>query len=1747
MALNVGELYAKISVKADGVDSELNKVKTGLEDVKKSADKVEDLNVDVQVKNKDDLDKAKRSTDGLTDSAKRAADASGRIKFPKDYAPDAERAKKSISNLEGSIAGAAAKFTKFTAAAAGTAVVGTIGTSLVKGFQRLDSIDQATAKLEALGNSGSDVEKIMDNALASVKGTSFGMGEAATVSAQMVASGIEPGERLESVLGTVADTAAIAGSSMADMGLIFGSVAARGKLQGDDLMQLLGRGVPVLQILAEQTGKTSAEISEMVSEGEIDFQTFADAMEGYVGGGAKRMGDTVSGSLKNLGAAFGRVGAEATKGLFAEAPDVINKLTGQVDGLGEVVGPIAAEWSARLTPAIGEAATSVIPMAAAALGTLSDGLEMSLPLLKALTSAITAVPTPVLAAGLLTLTARHQGWTKAVEEGALSLRNWTRYARSADGFGGKMAATFRSASTPMMVLGRETRLSARELSGMARVSGTAKGALQQFGGVATGVGRGAVSGLKSGLGGIVSLLGGPWGVAIMGATTVLGFLAAEHMKAKQAEQEHEQAQRELGSTLDETTGSITAQTTELQRKRAEENGWIQTANELGLSASTVTDAMNGNADAMREVEATTNAAKRTAIESSKVWQEHGERFRAAGIDSGLMADALNGNADAANQVSRAMDAVPNERLRKEQIALKREVEGSTEKFDELRDGINGAADDLDKIQAEKLRNGMLEMEKATGLTRQAFEQLGDSIVGVPDEKTILVDSMAPAVRDEFRELGFEVEEGADGQVRLTFPDGMSIMAVLDEIGAKATRDMDGRINLSDNTPEVQQRLIDLGIAVRDEKTGEVRMKDNIAEVMGKQIELEAAIADPMTGELHVNDNIALVKQFLTDLEQDIYSLPAGQVRIMDDTPQVRAAVQKLGIETATLPGGHVAITDTSDENIRRLADLGITTESLPPGHVGITDTTDDNIRRLNDLGITTKKLPDGRVIISDNADKTAANIKSILAPERINTFSEHVVNITRRITDVFSRGDAHGGVYDGQQRAVAFADGGTTRALEHAMGAPRKEPAHLATITPPGTYRVHGESETGGEAYIPLSETKRDRSTRILDRVAGLFGYNLVDNQGHAIALKDGAVLPGAAVVQKLKYMDGTPYIFGGWSPAGVDCSGAVSLGVNTALGEEDPFKAGRTATAGEGAWLSQRGFQRGRGAVGDIRVAFVNGGPGGGHTAMQLDNGDYIESGGNTGGGFTINRGAGPLEGRNFTDFYYLPGAAPLDANAGLEYFDKLATVAGKGIRNFDGGKYDDTDTAPTKEPQRELNGGAGTLLRDGSVMELVAAIYSASTGKPMDDDIVSWGQAIGLYSEVAEEDEKKSAKEIEKLTKSVESKTEKLEDKREQLPLAEEDLRLAKMKRDETYNKTNKKGEKTATDSQKAAADQKVAKAERRVEKLKQEIAELEREIEEQENTLNGLDSDVLTPTDELKKASGTSGNKYADEIIKEGRRRGISDRGIKIALATALVESNLKMYANPADPASMKMPHDAVGYDHDSVGLFQQRNNGAWGTTADRMDAAKSAGMFYDKLDDADYNAGDEGAHAQRVQVSAFPGRYSQRMGEAQGLLDRYNQSSGMKVTAMADGGILGNARSASINEGSAVLWAEDGPEAYIPLSSNKRAQSLEIWKETGKRLGVDVASMFNLVGAALPGLIQGQLDFSTGSTTSLDALGLNQEAAAYRLGRGAETATQNAVGAVFNGPVQINDPKKYLQGQLDNAGKQLGNAMRSVMLK
>ena len=82
-------------------------------------------------------------------------------------------------------------------------IVGTVlgGIAIKGGIDRALNIEDAQAKLTGLGHSTEVVTGIMTNATAAVKGTAFGLGEAATTAAGAVAAGIKPGEDLQRVLG----------------------------------------------------------------------------------------------------------------------------------------------------------------------------------------------------------------------------------------------------------------------------------------------------------------------------------------------------------------------------------------------------------------------------------------------------------------------------------------------------------------------------------------------------------------------------------------------------------------------------------------------------------------------------------------------------------------------------------------------------------------------------------------------------------------------------------------------------------------------------------------------------------------------------------------------------------------------------------------------------------------------------------------------------------------------------------------------------------------------------------------------------------------------------------------------------------------------------------------------------------------------------------------------------------------------------------------------------------------------------------------------------------------------------------------------------------------------------------------------------------------------------------------------------------------------------------------------------------
>lgn len=219
------------------------------------------------------------------------------------------------------------------------------------GISRALNIEDAQAKLKGLGHDTQAIEAIMTDALASVKGTAFGLDAAATTAAAAVASGIKPGKELERYLRLTADAATIAGVSMEEMGSIINKVQAKGKAQMEDLNRLTERGIPIMQWLADEYGVTADAMSEMVSRGEVDAETFRRAIENNIGGAALSAGDTTRGAFANMMAALSRLGEVFVGDGLSGAKTFFNEVTVILDGLAERFKP----WVEKIQERLGEA------------------------------------------------------------------------------------------------------------------------------------------------------------------------------------------------------------------------------------------------------------------------------------------------------------------------------------------------------------------------------------------------------------------------------------------------------------------------------------------------------------------------------------------------------------------------------------------------------------------------------------------------------------------------------------------------------------------------------------------------------------------------------------------------------------------------------------------------------------------------------------------------------------------------------------------------------------------------------------------------------------------------------------------------------------------------------------------------------------------------------------------------------------------------------------------------------------------------------------------------------------------------------------------------------------------------------------------------------------------------------------------------------------------------------------------------
>lgn len=208
---------------------------------------------------------------------------------------------------------------------------------------------------------------------------------------------------------------------------------------------------------------------------------------------------------------------------------------------------------------------------------------------------------------------------------------------------------------------------------------------------------------------------------------------------------------------------------------------------------------------------------------------------------------------------------------------------------------------------------------------------------------------------------------------------------------------------------------------------------------------------------------------------------------------------------------------------------------------------------------------------------------------------------------------------------------------------------------------------------------------------------------------------------------------------------------------------------------------------------------------------------------------------------------------------------------------------------------------------------------------------------------------------------------------------------------------------------------------------------------------------------------GNAYT--IVRVGASRAIPQRGLTIAIATALQESNLRNLSYG---------------DRDSVGLFQQRPSSGWGTVAELTDPPTSAAKFYAALVEVpNWETMPLTVAAQTVQRSAFPNAYAKWETLATTLVTQMvsgkaatssqsvtvnsigcSQVVGDPISSTATGAML---QVALAQRGKPYVWGATGPDSF-----DCSGLIVYAWRKTGSPLRVRTSEqMYSVSDRVAPG--------------------------------------------------------------------------------
>jgi tape measure domain-containing protein len=172
-------------------------------------------------------------------------------------------------------------------------------------FDKTAETEKQTKSLEVLTGSLEKTKRIIAELQAFGAVTPFTSTELIDTAKRLAAFGVSA-DRVVDVTKRLGDVAGATGADLNGIVTAYGQVVAKGRLQGEELLQFQERGVNVLDELRKMYGLTGQEIQDALSKGKISAEALEVAIVrltekgGKYAGGAIAQSTTLSGKLSTL-------------------------------------------------------------------------------------------------------------------------------------------------------------------------------------------------------------------------------------------------------------------------------------------------------------------------------------------------------------------------------------------------------------------------------------------------------------------------------------------------------------------------------------------------------------------------------------------------------------------------------------------------------------------------------------------------------------------------------------------------------------------------------------------------------------------------------------------------------------------------------------------------------------------------------------------------------------------------------------------------------------------------------------------------------------------------------------------------------------------------------------------------------------------------------------------------------------------------------------------------------------------------------------------------------------------------------------------------------------------------------------------------------------------------------------------------------------------------------------------------------